>query len=66
MRVIPKQGEQVELYLVYGDGILEEVFTNKDQAEAGIRHLADVYRDVLSWRIREMTTQPHSNTGSAA
>ena len=62
MRVRPKQGEHVELYLVYGDGILEGIYTNKDQAEADLRLLADQYRDVLSWRIRERTTAPHENT----
>jgi len=63
--MILKQGESVTLYLLYVDAYLEEIFTNKVQAEAYMRDLKDMYKnnrsEYTSYNITERTTVPHDN-----
>jgi len=63
--MILKQGESVTLYLLYVDAYLEEIFTNKVQAEAYTRDLKDMYKnnrsEYTSYNITERRTAPHDN-----
>jgi len=46
----------IPVYLLRCNGALEEVFTNKTQAEAYMRA---VRKNGEHWRIHEKTTMPH-------
>lgn len=54
--MIPKPNDSFMVYLLRCNGALEEVFTNKAQAEA---HMRAVRKNSEHWRIQEKQTTPH-------
>ena len=51
-------GDTVMIYLIRRNGALEEVFTNKTQAEAYMR---SARKNGEFWRIQEKRSVPHDN-----
>jgi hypothetical protein len=56
-----QQDQTVSLYMVYIDGVLDEVFTHKVQAEAYLRSVREDVTRALTFRIVERVTVPHDN-----
>ena len=56
----PRQGDWFHIYIVKCDGMTENIFTHKTQAEAYIRECAKVY-PAAHWNILSYDTIPHDN-----